>query len=79
MKIDPDRHHSAIWCYSEYGPTFGSDICIADNANATMGSCSDLGYSYIYPQYERGTNEAKTFLAGSYQFLLDEIEVYQME
>jgi hypothetical protein len=41
-----------------------------------------LGYSYKHPQYAWGTNEAtneKTFLAGSFWFQLDEIEVYQKE
>ena len=44
-----------------------------------MKSYSDLGYSYKHPQYEDGTNEASTFLAGSHKFQLDEIEVYQKE
>ena len=44
-----------------------------------MVSWSDLGYSYSHPQYEYGTKEAKTFLAGSRDFQLDEIEVYQRE
>jgi hypothetical protein len=44
-----------------------------------MNSRSNLGFTYSHPQYEYGTNEAQTFLAGSYQFQLDEIEVYQKE
>jgi hypothetical protein len=40
IKIDPNKHHHAIRCYSSYGPTFGCDICIANNANTTMDSCS---------------------------------------
>ena len=42
-----------------------------------MASNSYLGDFYKHPQYAFGTNEAKTFLAGSYQFQLDEIEVYE--
>ena len=38
-----------------------------------------LGKSYKHPQYEEGTNEAKTFLAGSHKFQLAEIEVYKKE
>ncbi len=66
---------------SEWGPTFGDgyDIRIAGNANTTMDSRSNLGYSYPHPQYSCGTNEVKTFLAGSHYFQLDEIEVYQRE
>jgi hypothetical protein len=79
MKVDPNRHHVAICCHSEFGPTIGLDICIVNNANTTMNSCSNLGYCYKHPQYTFGTNEAKTFLAESHQFQLDEIEVYQKE
>jgi hypothetical protein len=78
MKVDPNER-SAIYCDSESGPIFGNDICMENNANTTMHSCSYLGSSYDHPQYARGTNEAKTFLAGSHDFQLDEIEVYQKE
>jgi 2'-5' RNA ligase len=79
IKIDPNRHEYAIRCDSEWGPTFGRDIRIFNNANTTMDSHSDLGSSYIHPQYEFGTNEACTFLAGSHKFKLNEIEVYVRE
>jgi hypothetical protein len=78
MKVNPNEQ-SAIYCDSESGPIFGNDICIDSNANTTMNGCSYLGSSYEHPQYARGTNEAKTFLAGSHDFQLDEIEVYQKE
>jgi hypothetical protein len=68
-----------ICCDPRYGPTFGCDIRIANNANITMNSFSNLGDCYSHPQYAYGTNEAKTFLAGSFRFQLDEIEVYQKE
>jgi len=77
MKIDPNQHDEAIYCDSGAGPTFGYDIHIANNANTTTNFESYLGSSYIHPQYAYGTNEAETFLAGSRDFQLDEIEVYQ--
>ena len=77
MKIDPNQHKHAIRCDPKYGPKFGYDICIGNDANTTMDSYSNLGYSYRHPQYAHGTNEAQSFLAGSYEFQLDEIEVYQ--
>ncbi len=79
MNIYPNEHESAIHCDTKYGPMFGkgADIIIADNANTTMDSYSYLGNCYKHRQYRIGTNEAQTFLAGSYQFQLDEIEVYQ--
>ena len=44
-----------------------------------MENRSYLGESYSHPQYEFGTDEAKSFLAGSHEFQLEEIEVYQKE
>jgi hypothetical protein len=79
MKIDPNEHESAIGCDSRYGPRFGGSICIAKNANTSMDSYSNLGHTYKHPQYALGTDEASTFLAGSYRFQLDEIEVYRKE
>jgi hypothetical protein len=38
-----------------------------------------LGCNYKHPQYAKGTDEAKTFLAGSCHFQLNEIEVFQKE
>jgi hypothetical protein len=75
MKIKPNSYGYAIYCHSEYGPTFGLDICIYNNVN----SFSKLGNCYKHPQYENRTKEACTFLAGSHMFKLDEIEVYQKE
>jgi hypothetical protein len=80
MKIDSNEHQYAIRCHSENGPTFGfGDIRIANNANTTTDSTSNLGFAYKHPQYAHGTNEAQSFLAGSKRFQLDEIEVYQKE
>ena len=79
MKVDPNQHQYAIYCGSGLGPTFGDDIRIANNANTTMDNYSNLGHTYLHPQYAFGTNEAKTFLAGSFEFQLAEIEVYQKE
>ena len=60
MKVDPNRHEYAIICNPECGPTFGADIYIADNANTTMDSFSNLGCTYSHPQYAFETEEAKT-------------------
>jgi len=79
MKIDPNQHEYAICCHSLWGPTFGYDIVIKNNANTTIESCSRLCFTYKHPQYAYGTTEASTFLAGSFEFQLDEIEVYKKE
>ncbi len=75
MKIHPNQY--AFLCHFLCGPTVGGSIRIANNSNTTMDSISDLVFSYKHPQYAFGTNEAKSFLAGSYKYQLDEIEVYQ--
>ena len=81
MKIKPNRQQNAIGCFSSFGPKFGGgyDINITADSNTKNGSYSKLGNTYTHPQYTVGTNEAKSFLAGSDNFLLSEIEVYQKE
>ena len=81
MKIKLNQHRNAIFCNSEYGPTFGfgHDIYIDNNANTTMNSYSFLGSTYKHPKYGYGKDEAQTFFSGSKRFRLDEIEVYQRE
>jgi hypothetical protein len=76
-----NKSKNAIYCYSGYGPTFGDgfDNCIVSYSNTTYGSYSDLGSSYNHPQYAQGTNEAESFLAGSFEFHMNEIEVYEKE
>jgi hypothetical protein len=77
MKVNPNRYHNAIACDSGCGPIFGNDIVIENNANTTMNSFSGLGLAFPHPQYAQGTEEAVSFLAGTFKFQLDEIEVYQ--
>ena len=80
MKFNPNGNQYGINSLDQgNGPSFGYDIQISSNSNTTNGSSSNLGYNYIHPQYTAGTNEAQSFLAGSYQFRLSEIEVYQRE
>jgi hypothetical protein len=76
-KIRQINTTKSILCCSSYGPTFGggNDIYICNAANTTAGSCSNLGVSYQHPQPHQG----HSYLAGSYQFQLSEIEVYQKE
>ena len=83
IKIDPSQSHKAIYCNTECGPSFGGgcDIRVGDKANEAMGKqCfSRLGRTYKHSNYAYGTSEAKTFLAGSHEFKLEEIEVYRKE
>jgi hypothetical protein len=77
IKMKWSRNYG-ICCSSSYGPVFGGghDLLIANNSNINTKSSSDLGHSYTHPDYEYASNEAKSFLAGSFNFQVSEIEVY---
>jgi hypothetical protein len=62
-----------------YGPTFGvgHDFYICNQSNSNSSSYSNLGHTFTAPLgYAYGSTAAKNFLAGSYNFLTTEIEVY---
>jgi hypothetical protein len=65
----------AIYSDNNYGPTFGGghDIYLPDNSNIANGYSSI--YTYQLPNFVADRN---SFLAGSYNFLADEIEVYAL-
>jgi len=77
IKMKCSQNHG-IYCNSSYGPTFGGghDLHIDDKSNTNTSSYSNLCHSYTHPDYAYGSNEAKSFLAGSYNFQVSEIEVY---
>ncbi len=79
MDIKSDSYEYAIYAPSGYGPAFGSgqDFIISDSSNNNTKSHSNLGVSYKFDKYTYGTNEAKQFLAGSFNFQFKEIEVFQ--
>ena len=68
----------SICCAAACGPSFGGghDIFISDNSNTTTQSYSNLGHSFNTPHLAYDTTEAKSFLAGSYNFQVSEIEVF---
>ena len=69
-----DTNHS-IFCYSEYGPIFGShDIHICNDSNTKEDCYSNFSYSYHHPVPSQGVS----YLPGSRQFKLSEIEVYEI-
>jgi hypothetical protein len=76
LKMNCDDHENSIYCSDIDGPTFGDDLCIFDNSNQNKKSYSNLDHSYSHPYYEYETEEARSFLAGSYKFQVSEIEVY---
>jgi hypothetical protein len=71
----------ALFGHTEYGPSFGcneenmKDIITYGNGKGR----SDFGYSFKHPDYEAGSEEAKSILAGSETFKIFEIEVFAKE
>jgi hypothetical protein len=62
-------------CGSIFGN--GPDLIIRNNPQVVRQSCSNLGKTYqLPPGYVYGSEEAKNLLAGQFQFLTTEIEVF---
>ena len=67
--------------YSCYvcGPTFGNghDIYIASYASSNTDSYTSLGHTYSPPSgHSHSSSFTQSFLAGSYTFQPDEVEVF---
>jgi hypothetical protein len=69
-----NKNHS-IYCDPDSGPIFGSghDLAVCDSSYVFARSYSRLGNAYEHPDPIRGIS----YLAGSFEFQLSEIEVYQ--
>jgi hypothetical protein len=74
LKVNLENASCAIYCHPNYGPSFGDDINISDDSNY-----SNFGKFYVHENYPLGSEKAKQFLAGSHEFFVEEIEVYQLE
>ena len=78
IKCSPNN---GIRCSNSSGPIFGgkkgySDLMIDDNSNRNNKSFSYFGHYYIHPDYEYKSDKANSFLAGTHNFKVLEIEVY---
>ena len=79
LDIKPDKFDKALLQDPQAGPVFGeNDVFIGNNADQSAVSFSDLGHAYELPSvsYQAGTISARRFLAGSYKFIPDDIEVF---
>jgi len=82
IKLDNNGpHHSnqySIYNGGTYGATFGGghDLYLCDNCNTTNSSYSNLGHSYSCPGLTYGTTQIQSYLAGTYNFTVSEIEVF---
>ena len=70
------RPGGAIYRWWAYGPVFGHDIYIANNANSNSHSFAGLGL--YYPAPAAGQNP-DTILAGTEYFSPDEVEVFYLD
>ena len=66
----------AIYRASRFGPWFGWDIFIANNANNNSDSFTRLGRVYPAPAAVQDPN---TILAGTEDFSPDEVEVFYLD
>ena len=71
---------NSIYGASSYGPVFGCghDFCISDNCNSS-NSRENLGNSYENLGNSYENDGKKCPLTGSYDFLVSDYEVYQLE
>jgi hypothetical protein len=84
VKIKCSNRYEGIYCHNKEGPAFGLGphirenhyIRIQDQSYTSASSYSNIGHSYTHPDYIKGSNEAKSFLAGSFKFKVSEIEVF---
>ena len=81
MKIKPSEITKAAFNNADSFPIFGdygaSDLYLDKKASEYATSTSDLGKIYQLPSgFTSGSFEARSLLAGSYNFTLDEIEVF---
>jgi hypothetical protein len=79
VNVANGNESNAIYCGTSYGPTFGGghDFKIAKNPNTSNSNYSRFGHTYSLPNYPPGSHKAESFLAGSYYFTIDEIEVFR--
>ena len=73
----------AIYCKSDYGPTFGLgkdgyDLHISDNANIFTSSSVCLGETYNNPTYNDPESEANLFFTGKTHFHVTNYEVFEL-
>ena len=70
----------ALYHYSGYGPVFGGDLIISNNANSNTDSYTNFGDTYQPPPgYTTGAVNTKALLAGTLYFTPSEVEVFYLQ
>jgi BTB/POZ domain-containing protein KCTD9 len=79
LKVKQDQKQYAIRNQYYLLTTFGNgcDLYTSDGKSHPASNSSNLGRAYELPAgIVYGSNEAKSYLAGSYEFKLKELEVF---
>ena len=79
IRIQSNR--GAIYNHANNGPCFGEghEIYISDHSNSNYKSYSHLGLSYKHNGFGYKTIQSRTFLAETFEFKVNEIEVIKIE
>ena len=75
-KVKKEITDWAIYRNSQFGPYFGIDVIITDNADSNSFSEAVLGYYYSAPP---AVQKRHTVLAGTWYFSPDEVEVFYLD
>jgi hypothetical protein len=76
VKMSIIQPQYAIYASTDYGPVFGGGWDLYVELDGNYGY-SNLGFSYQLPSFFTATSQqAQSFLAGSYKFPVVEVEVY---
>ena len=82
MRLERESQY-AIFCRSDYGPTFGSvgdghDLHISGKANIFTSSSVCLGETYNNPTYNDAESNADLFFTGETRFHVTNYEVFEL-
>ena len=75
-KVKPGNTGRADYRSSQYGPHFGDDVIIENNADSNRYSKARLGYYYSVPP---AVLHKHLILAGNGRFSPDEVEVFYLD
>ena len=73
--LKDDKTGHAIYTSPSYGPTFGNDLEITDNATSNTNSYTKCNEYYQAPSAALNTS---TILAGTHKFTPSEVEVFYL-
>ena len=75
-KVKPGNPEKAVYRSSQYGPHFGDDVVIENNADSNRDSKARLGRYYSVPP---AVLDKRLVLAGNGRFTPDEVEVFYLD